>query len=102
MNNNRVRVSHPTGLDVAGEPAHHGLQHILLVTHVEFLHGQQLTQALGQQLTELLSVHNVPEVGLQILGSHVVHVVQAIVQGEKPDTDAVLRCDAALQELTAQ
>lgn len=75
---------------------------MLLVAHVELLHGQQLAQALRRQLPELFCELHVPEVGLQELGGDVVDVVQTVVQREEADANAVLCSDAALQELAAQ
>lgn len=95
-------VTHPAIHRVVCEPAHHGLQHVLLVAHVELLHGQHLTEPVRRQLPELLRERHVGKVRLQELCGGVVDVVEAVVQGEETDADAVLGGDAALQELAAQ
>ena len=97
----RLRT-HPAILRVVRKPAHNRFQHVLLVAHVELLHGQQLAEPVGGHLAELLRERHVAQVRLQVLGGHVVHVVQAVVQREEADADAVLGRDAALQELTAE
>lgn len=94
--------SHPPCLDVEPEPAHDSFQDVLLVAHIELLHGEQLTQALGGKFPELLRVGHVSEVRLQELGGDVVNVMKAVMQREETDSDAVLGRDAALQELAAQ
>ena len=96
------RRSYPSVLQVMGQPAHHSLQHMLLVAHVELLHRQQLTQAIWGQLAKLLAGRHVAEVGLQVLCGHMVHMVQAVVQRKQADAHAILRRNAALQELAAQ
>lgn len=95
-------ATHPAIIRVVCEPPHHGLQHMLLVAHIQLLHGQHLAEPVRWQLPELLSQRHVTEVRLHELCGDVVHVVEAIVQREEADTDAVLCSDAALQELAAQ
>lgn len=84
------------------EPADHGLQRVPFVPNVKLLHRQQLAQTVGRLLQELLRVGHVSEMSLKELRGHVEDVVQAVMQGEHPDADAVFCRDAALQELTAQ
>ena len=96
------RRTHPAILGVVRKPAHHRLQHVLLIAHVELLHGQQLAEPVVGHLRELLRERHVAEVRLQVLGGHVVHVVEAVVQREEADANAVLGRDAALQELAAE
>lgn len=94
--------THSPSFNVMVEPADHGLQHVLFIPHVELLYGQQLTQAIGRLLQELLCVGHVSKMRLQELCGHVVDVVQAVMQREDPNADAVLCSNAAFQELTAQ
>lgn len=93
---------HLSQLGVVRDPADDGLEHVSLVADVQLLEGDHLLELLGAELEELLGAAGVPEVGLQVLGGQVVHVVQAVVQREVADADAVLGGDAALQELAAQ
>lgn len=95
-------TTHPAVVGIVGEPPHHRLQHVLLVPYVELLHGQQLAEAIVRELPELLGERHVAEVRLQELGGGVMDVVQAVVQGEEADADAVVGGDAALQELAAE
>lgn len=94
--------THSPSFSVMADPADHGLQNVLFIPHVELLYGQQFTQTIGQLLQELLRISHVTKMRLQVLGGHMVNVVQAVMQREDPNTDAVLCSDAALQELTAQ
>lgn len=55
-----------------------------------------------RKLPELLGERHVLEVRLQELGGGVMDVLQAVVQGEEADADAVVGGDAALQELAAE
>lgn len=85
-----------------GEPSHRSLQHVPLVAHVELLHAQQLAQPVVGQLPELLGERHVAEVRLQEVCGDVVDMMQAVMQREEADADAVLCRDAALQELAAE
>ena len=95
-------LTHPAILWVMGEPAYHSLQDVFLVSHIQLLHSQHLTEALGWQLPELLCNCHIPEVCLEILSGDVVDMVKTVVQGEELDANAVLCSDATLKELTAE
>lgn len=97
-----VTLPHPAVVRVMGEPSHSGLQHVLLVAHVELLHAQQLAQPAVGKLPELLGKRHVAEMRLQEVRGDIVDVLQAVMQREEADADAVLRHDAALQELAAE
>lgn len=83
-------------------PPNHGFKHVSFVANIQLLKRDHFFELLWTELQELLCAADVSEVGLQVLGGQVVHVVQAVMQCKVSDADAVLRCDAALQELTAQ
>lgn len=102
LNQNQSFLTHPAIVWVVCKPAHHSLQDMLLVPHVELLHGKELTQPVRRQLPVLLGHRHVPEVRLEVLSGGVVDMVEAVVQGEESDADAVLCGDAALQELAAE
>lgn len=92
----------PALLGVMAEPLGDSLQDVLLVADVEFLYGENLAEPVGRELPELLGPRHVAEMRLQELCGSVVDVVEAVVQREEPDADAVVGSDTALQELAAQ
>lgn len=94
--------TYPALLGVVAEPLDDSLQDVLLVADVELLHGEKLAQPVGRKLPKLLCARHVAEMRLQELCGGVVDVVEAVVQGEETNADAVVGSDAALQELATQ
>lgn len=94
--------TYPAILWVVAKPLDNSLQDVLLVANVEFLHGEKLAESIRRELPELLGPRHVAEMRLQELCGGVVDVVEAVVEREETDADAVLCSDAALQELATQ
>lgn len=94
--------TYPAFLWVVAKPLDHSLQDVLLVADVELLHGEKLAEVIWRELPELLGPRHVAEMRLQELCGGVVDVVEAVVQREETNANAVLRSDAALQELATQ
>lgn len=84
------------------KPLYDSLEDVLLVAYVQFLHGEELAEPIRRELPEFLGPRHVTKMRLQELCGGVVDVVEAIVQREETDADAILCSDAALQELAAQ
>lgn len=95
-------VTYPAILWVVSKPLDDSLEDVLLVAYVQFLHGEELAEPIRRELSEFLGPRHVAEVCLQELCGGVVDVVEAVVQREETDADAILCCDAALQELATQ
>jgi hypothetical protein len=77
-------------------PSNHCFKHISFVANVQLLKRNHFFELLRTQFEELFCAADISEVSLQVLGGEVVDVVQAVVQGEVTDADAVLGCNAAL------
>lgn len=84
------------------KPLYNSLEDVLLVAYVQFLHGENLAQPIWRELSEFLGTRHVAKMCLQELCGGVVDVVEAVVQREEADANAILCSDATLQELATQ